>query len=324
MFLLLLTRPILLFVMTMLLQTPSIQNPDLADQEYQDPNWFKWEIVGTTRTCFERLIWEAVRIKMGRGNCEEITMNNKDEFGSYELPELVIDGAKKRDMLTLMCPPKYEIDEPYLPAIKRLRKDVPRLDPLELQRQSQVREEIRGGRLWTWNVLEDIILDKIKNDGSITALGRTGPTSHLQAITCLGVEGPPVKMSTIIYLNETSIDDVRNGRVRVCPPIDAGKTESEENGHEKQRNAMCPPDLDQSRMKDVRCPPKESVGKCPSVPESELCLPVPGLDQSSMKDVRCPPKESVGICPPVPERELCLPVPNVKTRLDSLELQRQS
>ena len=91
-------------------------------------------------------------------------------------------------------------------------------------------------------------------------------------------------------------------------------------------NAMCPPGVDQTSMKDVRCPPmpKESVGMCPSVPESELCLPVPGLDQSSMKDVRCPPKESVGICPPVPERELCLPVPNVKTRLDSLELQRQS
>ena len=69
-------------------------HPELADLETIDPKWFKWEVVGSARNCFERLVWEAVRIKISRHNPTEITLNNKDEFGSYELPELTIAGKE--------------------------------------------------------------------------------------------------------------------------------------------------------------------------------------------------------------------------------------
>ena len=64
---------------------------------------------------------------MSRGNRQEVTMNNKDEYGSYELPELSIDGMKKQT-----CPP------PFITSIDEVTAEY---DPLTSFRKKRQPEE---------------------------------------------------------------------------------------------------------------------------------------------------------------------------------------
>ena len=90
---------------------------------------------------------------MSRGDRKEITMNNKDEFGSYELPELVVDDNKAKPSTK-----HYFQEEPIetkisckikrmpcktlkmMPAKKRMRLEASKLGEVRLQAEKDLRE----------------------------------------------------------------------------------------------------------------------------------------------------------------------------------------
>ena len=60
---------------------------------------YKWEIKQVCRTTFERKVSEAVRIKLARLNGQTV-LNSRDEFGSFEFPDIEITGPRSSEIKT--------------------------------------------------------------------------------------------------------------------------------------------------------------------------------------------------------------------------------
>lgn len=56
---------------------------------------FEWKVHSSCRTSFERVVREAIVIKLSMADGSITTMNARDEYGHYEIPELGIKGEKE-------------------------------------------------------------------------------------------------------------------------------------------------------------------------------------------------------------------------------------
>ena len=56
---------------------------------------FGWEVQKKCKTAFERTVSEAVLIEMSISSKDE-TLNSREEWGAYEVPELTIKERKRR------------------------------------------------------------------------------------------------------------------------------------------------------------------------------------------------------------------------------------
>ena len=60
------------------------------DDERDLTRTFKWEVYKNCRSAFDRAVSEAVLISLSVNNREENTLNSREEWGSYDLPELTL------------------------------------------------------------------------------------------------------------------------------------------------------------------------------------------------------------------------------------------
>ena len=69
-------------------------HPEEALKEVMNPSLWTWKVYSSPNTVFERVVKEAVMIKLSMANPNELNLNGREEFGFYELPEVSINGKR--------------------------------------------------------------------------------------------------------------------------------------------------------------------------------------------------------------------------------------
>ena len=79
-----------------------------------DPSQWTWAVHSSPRTCFERVVNEAVKIKLSMATRGELNLNGREEFGQYELPEVQMNGRRDwEEIEDPTCPTGTPIDPTY-------------------------------------------------------------------------------------------------------------------------------------------------------------------------------------------------------------------